>query len=120
MPLYDYKCSGCEEEFEDLRTIAERYNVSCPTCGYMGVSILISSAPGLSLFKEGWYNHVGTSPVYCRTPQQLRNACDEAGVRSVYLEESTFKTKAEGHALDKAHSRRETDYEGRATTLPDS
>ena len=102
-----------------MNPIASRLDISCPECSYAGVAILISSPPGVSLFKEGWYDHIGTKPVHCSTPQQLRNACDAAGVKSVYLEESAFKTQAEGHSLDKSHSRREKDYEGRANSLSD-
>jgi len=32
MPLYDYKCPHCEEEFEEFRSIAERATAPCPKC----------------------------------------------------------------------------------------
>lgn len=32
MPLYDYKCE-CGYEFEEVRTIKERNNVTCSNCG---------------------------------------------------------------------------------------
>jgi putative FmdB family regulatory protein len=32
MPNYDYKCI-CGHEFEEYRTVDERYNVECPKCG---------------------------------------------------------------------------------------
>ena len=35
MPMYEYRCSKCGEEFELLRTISERDDDSeCPKCGH--------------------------------------------------------------------------------------
>jgi len=34
MPLYEYKCTECEERFELIRKIANRNkSVQCPYCG---------------------------------------------------------------------------------------
>jgi hypothetical protein len=77
----------------------------------MGASILLS-APRVALFKTGWYNNVGTKPVYCDTPQQLRNACDASGLRSIYLEDSVFDTKAHGEYVDSAQEERRKEYPG--------
>ena len=34
MPIYEYSCSGCGEEFEAFRAIsANDVDVSCPKCG---------------------------------------------------------------------------------------
>ena len=32
-PMYDYRCSGCREEFEDIVSYESRDMVSCPSCG---------------------------------------------------------------------------------------
>jgi putative FmdB family regulatory protein len=34
MPIYEYKCKGCGEEFEAFRSIHEKdESVECPKCG---------------------------------------------------------------------------------------
>lgn len=33
MPLYEYQCQECGQEFEKLRSISDRDSVNCPTCG---------------------------------------------------------------------------------------
>jgi len=32
MPLYDYRCDCCEEEFEAIRPFSKRDDVKCPKC----------------------------------------------------------------------------------------
>ncbi|MBI2909788.1 MAG: zinc ribbon domain-containing protein [Chloroflexi bacterium] len=33
MPIYEYKCDACGEEFERRVSLAEAKNVCCPKCG---------------------------------------------------------------------------------------
>ena len=33
MPLYEYHCDGCDEEFESIQSIAKRDDAECPDCG---------------------------------------------------------------------------------------
>ena len=33
MPIYEYACGTCQEQFETLRAIASRHAVDCPLCG---------------------------------------------------------------------------------------
>lgn len=33
MPMYDYMCAHCGEEFEELRSLADRRSAPCPRCG---------------------------------------------------------------------------------------
>jgi len=32
MPIFEYKCSQCEKEFEKLVFAGEENNISCPEC----------------------------------------------------------------------------------------
>ena len=40
MPMYDYKCPHCGEDFEELRSIAERATAECPKCGKTAEKVL--------------------------------------------------------------------------------
>jgi len=93
VPLYDYECSDCHNVFEKVSKIVDRHSASCSSCGGPA-RLLISQGrgPGASIFREGWYNDIDTEPIYCRTPQELRDACDKHNARSHYLENSIFRT----------------------------
>lgn len=44
MPLYDFKCSDCEKEFEVNCKIAEKDNPKeCPACGSVKTSQMVSA-----------------------------------------------------------------------------
>ena len=32
MPLYEYKCESCKETFEELRSVNDTDEVTCPKC----------------------------------------------------------------------------------------
>jgi putative FmdB family regulatory protein len=40
MPMYDYICAHCGEEFEELRSLAERHAAPCPRCGSEAQKVL--------------------------------------------------------------------------------
>ena len=42
MPIYEYRCEHCGEEFEEL-VLGKFLEVSCPTCTNQDVTRLISS-----------------------------------------------------------------------------
>lgn len=46
MPMYDYQCKRCENEFEAMKKLSERENADCPKCGNQAIK-LISAARGI-------------------------------------------------------------------------
>jgi putative FmdB family regulatory protein len=46
MPLYEYHCDHCDEEFETLRSLKERDNAECPECGRPARRLLSGFAVG--------------------------------------------------------------------------
>ena len=98
MPIYDMQCAGCGKEEEVHCKIEARNDVACMECGErMVVLITMRSRP--VLFRAGFYENITDKPIYCETPQQLRDACDEHDGISRYLEDSNFKTSpGEGEA----------------------
>lgn len=55
MPLYDFKCDGCENTFEKLQKISDPAPLICPCCGQSGKVHQCVSAPHFRLAGSGWY-----------------------------------------------------------------
>ena len=54
MPIYDYKCSNCGQEFELIQKVSDKPKTQCPTCEKDTLSKLVS-APSFRLKGGGWY-----------------------------------------------------------------
>ena len=46
MPLYEYHCDECDNEFESLQSIRERDDAECPECGTRARRLLSGFAVG--------------------------------------------------------------------------
>ena len=74
MPTYDFECKDCTENFEDFAFINDRGDVKCPKCdGETKIVHNVGVAP--HIFREGWYEHVSTKPLYITSKRQLLDAC---------------------------------------------
>ena len=54
MPIYEYKCSKCEHQFEIIQRFSDSPLESCPECGQKSIKKLVS-APSFRLKGGGWY-----------------------------------------------------------------
>ena len=54
MPIYDYKCSNCEHQFELIQKFSDQPVEICPQCTEKSVQKLVS-APSFRLKGGGWY-----------------------------------------------------------------
>ena len=54
MPIYEYKCSKCEHQFEVIQRFSDNPVESCPACNRKTVKKLVS-APSFRLKGGGWY-----------------------------------------------------------------
>lgn len=54
MPIYEYKCSACEETLEKLQKMSDDPLTLCPNCGEESLKKQISAA-GFRLSGTGWY-----------------------------------------------------------------
>lgn len=54
MPLYEYACSACRHEFEQMQKFSDASVRKCPSCGKLKVTKKISLA-GFQLKGAGWY-----------------------------------------------------------------
>ena len=58
MPLYEYRCPTCEEEFSAFRSAEERQTAPCPVCGKKGKKLM---SPVGIIFKGSGF-HVNDYP----------------------------------------------------------
>jgi putative FmdB family regulatory protein len=54
MPIYEYKCSKCEHQFEIIQRFSDNPVEICPECGQESIKKLVS-APSFRLKGGGWY-----------------------------------------------------------------
>ena len=54
MPIYEYKCSKCEHQFEIIQRFSDNPLESCPKCDQKSIKKLVS-APSFRLKGGGWY-----------------------------------------------------------------
>ena len=54
MPIFEYKCSKCEHQFEIIQRFSDNPLESCPECGQKSIKKLVS-APSFRLKGGGWY-----------------------------------------------------------------
>ena len=74
MPLYDYKCTKCEDIQADVFAKVEQRQLVCPKCGSDSERML--PRPGnVNVFKAGFYEHIAEEPIYCGSKADLRAAC---------------------------------------------
>jgi putative FmdB family regulatory protein len=70
MPIYEYRCTTCQERFEALVTSAERAQARCPRCGAAKVERLLSTfAVGKASGAASPEGPCGRQDCACRTPQ---------------------------------------------------
>ena len=59
MPIYEYGCSACGHQFEEIQKVSDAPLKDCPKCGAEELKKLIS-APSFHLKGGGWYkDHYG-------------------------------------------------------------
>ena len=54
MPIYDYKCSKCDHQFEVIQKFSDKPLKKCPNCNLNAISKMVS-APSFRLKGGGWY-----------------------------------------------------------------
>lgn len=55
MPTYQYECSACGHEFEELQSMTDAKLTKCPACGKNKLSRLIGSGSGMIFKGSGFY-----------------------------------------------------------------
>ena len=91
MPIYEYKCSKCEHQFEIIQRFSENPVESCPACNRKAVKKLVS-APSFRLKGAGWYetdfktgskkNIVDTKDKQLKQPKEQTKTTDQSKNKS--------------------------------------
>ncbi len=55
MPIYEYQCSNCGHELDELQTMSEPPLVKCPNCGKDTLKRLIGTGGGIIFKGSGFY-----------------------------------------------------------------
>ena len=56
MPIYEYVCSNCDHEFEELQKFSDPPVTDCPTCRRKGKVVRKLSQSAFMLRGSGWYS----------------------------------------------------------------
>ncbi|NLA68180.1 MAG: zinc ribbon domain-containing protein [Gammaproteobacteria bacterium] len=55
MPIYAFRCSSCDHEFDRLQKLSDPDPAACPECGAAGSVGRKLTAPAFRLAGSGWY-----------------------------------------------------------------
>jgi len=78
MPLYDYKCKECDHEFEEVRKIKDRYEVSCPKC--TGKCDLLITCKKRDWFRPFVTEDFDDTPILVKSKRHYKELCKKHGV----------------------------------------
>jgi putative FmdB family regulatory protein len=71
MPIYEFRCKGCGQKFEQRFSSTDVSGVTCPNCGSVEVSRLISLFFSPKVSKDmgvvGCDSCAGTPPPFCES-----------------------------------------------------
>ena len=91
MPIYEYKCSKCEHQFEVIQRFSDNPVETCPACNRKTVKKLVS-APSFRLKGGGWYetdfktgskkNIVDTKNEKSKQPKEQTKTTDQSKNKS--------------------------------------
>jgi putative regulatory protein, FmdB family len=55
MPIYDYKCSNCNKEFEEMQSFSDAPITDCPYCKAKGTVKKVIAEPAVLFKGSGFY-----------------------------------------------------------------
>lgn len=83
MPLYDFKCLKCGEEFEEVAFIIDR-NAVVHSCGGE-TEVLITGRQSRGWFTPHFNEHMGNNGTFITSKKHLKELCLKHDVTSVAL-----------------------------------
>lgn len=55
MPTYDYRCDGCNHQFEELQSFSDPVLTTCPSCGQESLRRLFGTGAAVLFKGSGFY-----------------------------------------------------------------
>jgi putative FmdB family regulatory protein len=83
MPIYEYICTHCKHQFDELQKIGEPPLEKCPMCAERTLTKLVSAA-GFQLKGTGWYAtdfKTKTEPATKAEPTKDSSAASKAATK---------------------------------------
>lgn len=81
MSIFDFRCPTCKAELLDVFLLSGEEG---PKCCSQPMEKFFTSGTKHFPFKEGWYEHLDTQPIYIQSKRQLREECEKRGLTSEY------------------------------------
>ena len=89
MPIYEYKCSKCEHQFEMIQRFSDNPIEICPACNKKTVQKLVS-APSFRLKGGGWYE----TDFKTGSKKNIVDTKDEKSIQPKEKSKTTDKSKS--------------------------
>ena len=92
MPTYEYACSACSHQWEEVQRITEGPTEVCPKCSKSAAHRLISGGTNFILKGGGWYSDLyASSGGSAKKPESNGTTSTDSGTKS----EAKSDTKAD-------------------------
>jgi putative FmdB family regulatory protein len=104
MPTYEYACTACGSQWEEVQRITAAPLEVCPTCGKSSAHRLISAGTGFILKGGGWYSDLYSSA----KPPSNKADSKEAGSSDVGGKSETASASPEGSPKKEAAAKTDT------------
>jgi putative FmdB family regulatory protein len=88
MPIYEYQCSICGHQLEELQSMTDQPLMECPTCHQPGLNKLISAA-GFQLKGTGWYKTDYSAKGKAKPAQETESNTNGGGTEKKTTEANT-------------------------------
>jgi putative FmdB family regulatory protein len=100
MPTYEYGCTECGSEWEEVQRITAPPIEVCPKCGKSSAHRLISAGTGFILKGGGWYSDLYSSakPASNKAESNGTTSPDVAGKTDAAATKPATETKSDAKA----------------------
>jgi putative FmdB family regulatory protein len=96
MPTYEYGCTACGHEWEEIQRITEAPKEICPKCAQAKAHRLISGGTNFILKGGGWYSDLYSSQKpAAKKPDANGTTSTDGGAKAETKTESASETKSE-------------------------
>ncbi len=94
MPTYDYRCDGCEHQFEVFQKVDDRQKKTCPECGEKKLRRLIGAGGGIIFKGSGFYETDYRSSDYKKRQKEESSSSSSTKSESKDSSSSSKKNKS--------------------------
>lgn len=104
MPTYEYRCSACDNEWEEFQSITAKPVKKCPECGKSKAERIISAGGGIIFKGSGFYQTDYRSESYKKGASADKKAADSSSSDSKASGSDSSKKSDSGTATSSSSS----------------